>query len=130
MRPGSTPQQQPRSAARDARARGLWQGMNWVRQATRLAIYLRDGARCVYCGRRAPLTLDHVIPHSRGGANAAANLITACRPCNDRRGARDLEHAIRRRVLGYTRRPLDEYRAEARSLIARHGSAARALAAL
>jgi hypothetical protein len=83
---------------RDARARGDWQGMNWIRQAKRLAIYLRDGAACVYCGDGiddgAILTLDHLRPHVRGGGNGATNLVTACKRCNDSRGARTLARFI------------------------------------
>lgn len=47
--------------------------------------YLRDHYRCQYCGRRfAPedLTLDHVIPKSRGGLSSWENLVTACKSCN------------------------------------------------
>src|SRR5262245_14698893 len=81
-------------AGRDARARGEWQGMNWCRQSTRLAIYLRDGMACVWCGTAvedgARLTLDHVKPHSQGGTNAPANLMTACERCNKSRGARSV----------------------------------------
>jgi 5-methylcytosine-specific restriction endonuclease McrA len=76
----------------NARARGDWQGMNWIRQEKRLAIYLRDGCACVWCGAKveegAQLTLDHVRCHSAGGSNAASNLVTACKRCNDSRGAR------------------------------------------
>jgi len=57
--------------------------------ALRTAIFARDGKVCVYCGRKGtkanPLTLDHVIPHSEGGADAAHNLVTACSKCNVRR---------------------------------------------
>lgn len=83
---------------RDARARGDWQGMNWIRQAKRLAIYLRDGAACAYCGDGiddgAVLTLDHLRPHVRGGGNDATNLVTACKRCNDSRGARPLKQFV------------------------------------
>lgn len=69
-----------------------WQGMNWCRPSTRLAIYLRDGLACVWCGagveEGARLTLDHLKPHSKGGSNAPSNLLTACKRCNDSRGAR------------------------------------------
>lgn len=82
----------------DARARGDWQGMNWIRQEKRLAIYLRDGAACVYCGDGiddgATMTLDHLRPHVRGGGNGATNLVTACKRCNDSRGARPLRSFI------------------------------------
>lgn len=76
----------------NARARGDWQGMNWIRQEKRLAIYLRDGCACVWCSAAledgVQLTLDHVIPHVKGGDNHATNLVTACKHCNDSRGAR------------------------------------------
>ncbi len=51
----------------------------------------RDGYRCVYCGRTFPaeqLTLDHVEPQTRGGDQSEGNLVTACRPCNTRKGSR------------------------------------------
>ena len=66
--------------------------MNWLRPAKRLAIYLRDGLACAYCGQAvedgAQLTLDHLRPHSAGGSNAAMNLVTACHVCNSSRGRR------------------------------------------
>ena len=68
------------------------QGMNWCRQTTRLAIYLRDGMACAYCGDAvesgAKLTLDHIKPHSNGGSNDPANLVTCCHRCNSSRGTR------------------------------------------
>lgn len=47
-------------------------------------IYKRDNFECVYCGNsdRRLLTLDHVIPQSKGGPNTWDNLVTACKPCN------------------------------------------------
>ena len=49
------------------------QGMNWLRPEKRLAIYLRDGLACCYCGSGVEdgvkLTLDHLTPHSQGGTN-------------------------------------------------------------
>lgn len=68
------------------------QGMNWIRKEKRLAIYLRDGLACVYCGSgiedEVKLTLDHLTPHSHGGSNAADNLVTCCHKCNSVRGNR------------------------------------------
>lgn len=120
--------------------------MNWCRQSTRLAIYLRDGMDCAYCGASvedgATLTLDHVRPVSKGGTNATSNLVTCCSRCNSSRGNRSVaEFAVA--VAGYlnhgtdaneitahvrrtTRRVLP--RAEARKLIERRGSVARVLA--
>lgn len=59
-------------------------GMNWIRQAKRLAIYMRDNFSCLYCGTGIEqaeiiLTLDHVVHH---GSNDATNLVTACMDCN------------------------------------------------
>ena len=49
----------------------------------------RDGPACVWCGRepwRRDLTLEHVVPRSRGGHLTAENALVACRTCNRRRG--------------------------------------------
>lgn len=48
----------------------------------RAKIYARDGHRCLYCGTTEDLTLDHIIPRSKGGSNRYQNLRTLCRPCN------------------------------------------------
>ena len=52
---------------------------------TRHNIYKRDGNECVYCGEgeRRLLTLDHVVPKSKGGPNTWENLVTACKKCNN-----------------------------------------------
>lgn len=44
------------------------------------------GGRCAYCGRSGPLDQDHVIPLSRGGRHAIANIVPACRSCNSSKG--------------------------------------------
>lgn len=44
---------------------------------------------CCYCGSRKNLSVDHLIPTQRGGANAGENLVWACRACNSSKGARD-----------------------------------------
>ena len=52
-------------------------------------IYLRDQNRCQYCGRRFPsseLSLDHVVPVSRGGKSHWENVVCACLPCNVKKG--------------------------------------------
>lgn len=79
--------------ARDRHENG-GQGMNWIRQERRLAIYLRDGLACAYCGATiedgARLTLDHLKPYSRSLTpdNTAGNLVTCCHRCNSSRGNR------------------------------------------
>src|SRR4051794_4758969 len=71
------------------------QGMNWISQHKRLAIYLRDGLSCCYCGAsvtdEVKLTLDHIIPHSHGGSNNETNLVTCCHTCNSSRGNRSVQ---------------------------------------
>lgn len=60
---------------------------------TRENIYKRDNYECVYCGSSyvKSLTLDHVIPQSKGGENAWDNLVTACRTCNSEKADLTLE---------------------------------------
>lgn len=62
------------------------------RRISRRALFARDGWRCVYCGSASGrLTLDHVVPRSRGGDSVWENVVTACAPCNLRKGDRLLE---------------------------------------
>lgn len=61
---------------------------------TRRNIFERDGHVCGYCGKAArELTIDHVLPISRGGADTWVNVTTCCRACNHRKGARTPEEA-------------------------------------
>jgi 5-methylcytosine-specific restriction endonuclease McrA len=63
---------------------------------TRANIYRRDGYTCAYCAERfvsKDLTFDHVIPAARGGPKSWENIVTACVPCNRRKGARTPEEA-------------------------------------
>jgi len=53
---------------------------------SRQNIFKRDGNRCQYCGSTFDLTLDHVLPSSRGGRSSWDNLITACKKCNSKKG--------------------------------------------
>lgn len=43
--------------------------------------------RCAYCHKRRKLTVDHVVPLSRGGSNTASNIVPACRSCNSSKNA-------------------------------------------
>ena len=57
-------------------------------------ILRRDSYTCQYCGRRSTeLTLDHVLPRSRGGPGSWDNLVAACRPCNLRKKNRTPDEA-------------------------------------
>jgi hypothetical protein len=59
-------------------------------------LFRRDQGLCMYCGNhftRDCLTRDHILPKSRGGRDIWTNVVTACRPCNQRKGARLPEEA-------------------------------------
>ena len=58
------------------------------RRISRRALFARDGWRCQYCGSGGRLTLDHVIPRSRGGDSVWENVVASCAPCNLRKGDR------------------------------------------
>jgi 5-methylcytosine-specific restriction endonuclease McrA len=50
-------------------------------------VMIRDGFKCMYCGTHSKrLTIDHVIPVSRGGKTNFENCVAACRPCNNWKG--------------------------------------------
>ncbi|MGE5636053.1 MAG: HNH endonuclease [Nocardioidaceae bacterium] len=59
------------------------------RRITRRAVFARDRWTCQYCGHeRGNLTVDHVVPRSRGGNSSWDNIVTCCAPCNRRKGDR------------------------------------------
>src|SRR6266508_1550840 len=61
---------------------------------SRREIFMRDDYQCQYCGSRTrELTLDHVVPKHKGGGHSWDNLVSACRPCNHRKGGKTLEEA-------------------------------------
>ncbi len=62
---------------------------------SRREIFIRDRYTCQYCGRTggSDLTLDHVMPRHRGGPHTWENLVTACKPCNHRKGGNTPEEA-------------------------------------
>ena len=62
---------------------------------TRFNVFLRDGFSCQYCGKsdREDLTFDHVIPRRLGGRTTWENIITACAPCNMKKGGRTPKQA-------------------------------------
>ena len=62
------------------RARELRQSQWWKRQL--------DRGRCYYCGKSFPprqLTMDHIVPLSRGGKSKKGNVVTACKDCNNKK---------------------------------------------
>jgi 5-methylcytosine-specific restriction endonuclease McrA len=62
------------------RARELRQSQWWKRQL--------DRGRCYYCGKSLPphrLTMDHIVPLSRGGKSKKGNVVPACKDCNNKK---------------------------------------------
>ena len=53
----------------------------------------RDKSTCQYCGSTKHLTLDHVIPTSKGGKSSWDNVVTACEKCNNRKSDRTPQQA-------------------------------------
>ncbi|MCU0507761.1 MAG: HNH endonuclease [Anaerolineae bacterium] len=63
---------------------------------TRRSVVMRDNFTCQYCGDspgRGLLTLDHIVPRSKGGQTSWENVVAACRPCNMRKGDRTPDEA-------------------------------------
>jgi 5-methylcytosine-specific restriction endonuclease McrA len=60
-----------------------------ARRITRRAVFARDRWTCQYCGTvRSTLTVDHVVPRSKGGRSSWDNIVASCAPCNRRKGDR------------------------------------------
>jgi 5-methylcytosine-specific restriction endonuclease McrA len=99
----------------------------WCRPDLRLAIYLRDSFRCLYCCKDLhnadprDITLDHLVPKVDGGSNEPKNLVTACRTCNCARRDRSLAQfagpETRKDIKRHTARKIDRYRKLAKALI-------------
>jgi 5-methylcytosine-specific restriction endonuclease McrA len=74
---------------------------------SRRALLLRDEYTCQYCGSqpgRENLTIDHVIPRSRGGRTEWENVVAACAACNRRKGNRTPDEASMK-LLHHPHRP-------------------------
>jgi hypothetical protein len=56
-------------------------------------ILMRDFYECQYCASKESLTIDHVVPKSKGGKDTWENLVTACQKCNSRKGNRTPDEA-------------------------------------
>ncbi len=59
-----------------------------ISQAIKDKVWNRDGGKCVQCGSNEKLEFDHIIPHSKGGANTYRNLQLLCEPCNRSKSAK------------------------------------------
>lgn len=65
----------------------------------RAIVAMHDG-NCVYCGEKRRMTMDHIVPLSRGGEHSAMNIVPACKSCNSSKGSKLLHEWLRER---YTR---------------------------
>jgi 5-methylcytosine-specific restriction endonuclease McrA len=91
-------------------------GARW----SRMAVLRRDDFTCIYCGvgigewqrgrhvTRSGLTIDHILPISRGGRNSWGNTACACAPCNQRKGNR-LPHEAGMKLLWEPKIPRVDY---------------------
>lgn len=61
-----------------------------VSEAVRQRVFDRDGRACVECGKTEALSLDHIVPRSKGGSHDESNLRTLCKSCNSVKRSRDL----------------------------------------
>lgn len=72
------------------------------RRLSRKEVFIRDRYRCQYCSRHLrKLTLDHVIPRSRGGPHSWENVVSACSHCNHKKAGRTPKEA----GMGLLRKP-------------------------
>ena len=74
---------------------------------TRENLFHRDSYKCAYCGKKfkkGELTVDHILPRSKGGKNDWKNTITSCKPCNNIKADRTPEQA-RMKLLYMPREP-------------------------
>lgn len=64
--------------------------INW---STSIREYVKEREKkdiCIYCGKKTALTLEHILPRSRGGPDTTDNAVFVCRPCNSSKGDKRL----------------------------------------
>lgn len=70
-------------------------------------LFARDGHKCQYCGESLPshqMSLDHVMPRSRGGETSWENIVCSCVSCNTRKGGRT-PHEARMKLISQPKKP-------------------------
>ncbi len=60
----------------------------YIPESLKWEVFERDNFTCKHCGTRRFLSVDHIIPKSKGGKTTLDNCQTLCKPCNSRKGAR------------------------------------------
>ena len=64
-----------------------WVNINKVKvPLNKRNVFIRDNYTCAYCSSKEDLTLDHIVPKSRGGEDSWENLVTCCMSCNNKKG--------------------------------------------
>ena len=61
-------------------------------KAIRKAVFQMHGEKCLCCGTTENLTIDHVVPVSKGGPNTLSNFQPLCKPCNSRKGTQVIDY--------------------------------------
>lgn len=85
-------------AEKNARRKARYTAGDVTLDTWRAVIAMHDGC-CVYCGERARMTMDHIVPLSRGGEHSLSNLVPACGSCNSSKGAKLLHEWLRERFV-------------------------------
>lgn len=62
-----------------------------ISRELRLILFATTDHRCFYCGLKGNLTVDHIIPKSKGGTSSLNNLLPACRKCNRQKSSMTVE---------------------------------------
>ncbi len=78
------------------RVRSAMKSMKRGVKFSRINVYTRDKFTCQYCGKRfdtRQLSYDHVVPRFAGGRTEWTNIVTACKPCNNKKGCRTCDEA-------------------------------------
>ena len=65
-----------------------------VSEDVRQKVFARDNHTCVRCGSKENLSIDHVIPRSKGGSHDESNLQTLCRSCNSAKNNRQAKEDL------------------------------------
>jgi 5-methylcytosine-specific restriction endonuclease McrA len=79
-----TPHGRLRHRIQESKRRALMRGVECTFKPAQWDVIVKAWGRCAYCGATGcKLTIDHVIPISKGGVHAAHNVVPACKPCND-----------------------------------------------
>lgn len=60
-------------------------------EATRQAVFARDGYVCIYCNDKGALEVDHIVPQSTVIDHRPSNLVSACKTCNNHRSVIDVD---------------------------------------